>query len=139
MLTKKTLFILTMAVVAAVGTDAYGVSEEAEEGRRRDEKKKYLSEIEHGDKRYVGEAQKEDIEGRRRRGVEKRYVGDETDEEFFKEEKEALYKYDSVKEESEPEKMKEARLAIEEDPQKMEELKEDVKRVNIDVPGVNQE
>lgn len=73
----------------------------SEEKKRRVVEKKYMEEFERGEKRYVGDAAKEEVvEGSRRRGREKRYVGEmggereESEEEFFKEQKDSSFKYD---------------------------------------------
>ena len=73
----------------------------SEDKKIRVVEKKYMEEFERGEKRYVGDAAKEEVvEGSRRRGRKKRYVGEkggergESEEEFFKEQKDSSFKYD---------------------------------------------
>ena len=65
----------------------------ATEDFRRDDKKKYVEEVQPKDntKRYVGDDREDNVENPKRRGTQKRYVDDEEDAEtFFIKEKKAL-------------------------------------------------
>jgi len=58
--------------------------------------KRYVDDIKWGEKKYVGDRKKEDVELRSYKGWEKKYAGEESEKEFFERETEALYKFTSL-------------------------------------------
>lgn len=58
--------------------------------------KRYVDDIERGEKRYVSDREEADEETKRYLGWKKLYVGEESEEEYFRLEKEALYRFTSL-------------------------------------------
>lgn len=76
------------------------------------ENKRYMGDIEQREKRYVTDREDADAELRRYKRWEKMYVGEESAEEYFYREKEALYRYTSLQRNTVPSKDAKDKLAI---------------------------
>jgi len=104
-------------------------SNTSEGGKKRTVEKKYIRDVERGEKRYVGDVDKVEVENSRRRGTEKRYMGQKEEDEFFRNQKDSTFKYDYKAAKNPEDQMNDARVkwkeeSVDEELFELEEAKE---------------